>query len=260
MNVRRRLAVTTVLSAGALVLAACGGGSSPHAETPRTEMSPKDALQAAVADLASTSYAVELTSPGDGSHETGTVDPRKRTGTLNASAQSNGVDTSLDAVMMSPDVWVKLDLGPDNERLGIVSKAWMKLDTAKVAHPAALPFDLTDFSDALDLGGLLAGVDAHRDGAGSFTGTIDLTRATGVSAPDPAAVAKAGDKARTVPFQAAVDQQGRLIRIKIDGASINPDLAMEISFSDYGMAAAVTRPNDNEVVPTPDAVYQLLAS
>ena len=254
MNLRRRLAVTAALIAGALALAACGSAAK-HTEQQRSAMSPKEALAAAIADLSTTSYAVELTSPGDDSREVGVVDPRTHTGSLNATASSG----TLDAVMMSPDVWVRLDLGAANAQLGIKSESWMKIDTTKVAHPKALPFDLSDFSDALDLGGLLAGVTAERTDANSFTGTIDLTRATGVSAPDPDVVAKAGDKAKSVPFHATVDDQGRLTRIKIDGGSINPDLAMEISFSDYGAAPGVTRPNDNEIVPTPDAVYQLLA-
>ena len=257
MHLRRSLAVTALLAAGSLALAGCGSHAADS--KPRTEMSPKDALTAAVADLSETSYAVELTSPGDDSREVGTVDPRTRTGTLNASSLTAGVDTKLDAVMMSPDVWVKLDLGPANEQLGIQSKSWMKLDTSKVADPRALPFDLGDFSDALDLSKLLTGVNAQRADANSFKGTIDLTRATGVSAPDPQAVAKAGDKAKSVPFQAVVDDQGRLTRIKVDGASVSSDLEMEISFSDYGTAAPVSRPNDSEIVPTPDAVYQLLA-
>ncbi len=253
MNLRRRLAVTAALAAGALALVACG--PAKHTEQQRSSMSPKDALAAAIADLSTTSYAVELTSPGDDSREVGVVDPRTHTGTLNATASSG----TLDAVMMSPDVWVRLDLGAANAQLGIKSESWMKIDTSKVSHPKALPFDLSDFSDALDLGGLLAGVTANRTDANSFIGTIDLTRATGVSAPDPDVVAKAGAKARSVPFHATVDDLGRLTRIKIDGGSINPDLAMEIAFSDYGAAPGVTRPNDNEIVPTPDAVYQLLA-
>jgi len=37
-------------------------------------MSSKDALAAAIADLSTTSYAVELTSPGNDSREVGVVD------------------------------------------------------------------------------------------------------------------------------------------------------------------------------------------
>jgi hypothetical protein len=257
MNARPRIAVTTALAVGTLALAGCGSHST--GSRPRTAMSPKDALMAAVEDLAETSYAVELTSPGDDAREVGTVDPRTPTGTLSASAVAGGVDTSLDAVMISPDVWVRLDLGAANQQLGIRSKSWMKIDPRKVPDPKALPFDLTDFSDALDLTKLLAGVSAHRTDAHTLAGTIDLTQATGVSAPDAAAVSRAGDKARSVPFRATVDDQGRLTRLAVDGATISPDLAMEISFSDYGTAAAVTRPDDSEVVPTPDAVYQVLA-
>ncbi len=256
MLVRRRLALTMIATAA---LAVAGCASNSHALPSRTEMSPKDALMAAVADLGQISYAVEVTESADDRREAGTVDPRKRTGTINTSGLADGMPASIDAVLVSPDIWIKVDLGAAaNQQYGIPPKSWMKVDASKISKGKALPFDLANLGDALDLGGLLAGVTAHRSDTHTLTGTIDLTRATGVSAPDPAAVARAGDRARAVPFQATVDDQGRLTRITVDGGSADPNLAVRISFSDYGTSADVSRPNDNEIAPTPDSVYQLL--
>lgn len=222
-------------------------------------MSASDAIEAAIGDLARSSYAVEISSPTGAERESGTIDPATHTGTLSASGRMQGVPVEMDALLVSPDIWVRLDLGDMSDQYGITRQSWMKLDSRKVSGDQALPFDLGDFNDALDMKKLLAGMDAKRVDPSHFSGTIDLTRASGVTAPNASDIAHAGDKAQRVPVAVAVDQQGRLTEVEIDGGSISPDLAVDIRFSDYGMAARVTRPDDNQVVPTPATVYQLLS-
>ena len=254
----RRVAALAAVAITSLAVTACKS-SSDSANQPRTEMSAADAVEAAIGDLGTSSYAVEITSPTGTERESGTIDPATRTGTLSAGGSVQGVPVELDALLVSPDIWVKMDLGEMSDQYGIKSQSWMKLDSRKVSGDQALPFDLGDFGDALDMKKLLAGMDAERVDANNFSGTIDLTRASGVTAPNASDIAHAGDKAQRVPVSVAVDQQGRLIEVKIDGGSISPDLAVDIRFSDYGMPARVTRPDDNQVVPTPATVYQLLS-
>jgi hypothetical protein len=258
---RRRIAtvgLATIFAVTAtLGVTACGPKTSA-APPPRSELSATEAINAAVGDLAQISYAVEITTTSGTDRESGMVNPTTRSGTLTASSTVQGVPVEVDAVLVSPDMWVKVDLGAMNRQLGIARQDWMKLDAGKVASEV-LPIDIHNFNDALDMKLLLAGVDANRSDASHFTGSIDLTRASGVTAPDASEVARAGERARRVPFSASIDQEGRLLEVTIDGGSISPDLALNIRFSDYGTAARVTRPDDNQIVPTPAAVYRILA-
>jgi hypothetical protein len=240
----------------ALTLGGCGSKADDSGK-PRSQMSPASALDAAIDDLGRSTYAVEITSNGAG-RESGVIDPTAGVGTLNSTAVQ-GVPARMDAVMVRPDIWVKLDLGDRNRDYGIRRKAWMKLDAAKAANTVRLPFDQVDFSDALNMKRLLAGVDAKRADPQRLTGVIDLTRSSGVTAPDPSDVAGAGAVARHVPVTITLDEQGRLVEVNIGGDAVGPRLSVDIRFSDYGMSARVTRPNDDQVVPTPDSVYQLLS-
>lgn len=257
MNGRRIAALATVAIAS-VALAACGSKSSGNSNQSRTEISPAAAINAAIADLATSSYAVEI-NPAGQQRESVTINPAARSGTLTANSEMRGIPASVDAVVVSPDIWVKLDLGSRNDEYGIPRSSWMKLDASKVSGDQSLPIDLGDFGDALDIKKLLAGLNAKRSDANHFTGVIDLTRASGVSAPSASDIASAGDKAQNIPVTVAVDQQGRLTEVNIDGGAINPSLAVDIRFSDYGTSAHVTRPDDNQVAPTPPTVYQFLS-
>jgi hypothetical protein len=92
----------------------------------------------------------------------------------------------------------------------------------------------------------------------TYTGTIDLTKATGGIAPDADVLRNVGDKAKSVPFTAKLDDQGRLTDLKIDGGSIDPQLAFKVAVTGYGTATNATTPDASQVVEAPDSVLKIL--
>jgi hypothetical protein len=92
----------------------------------------------------------------------------------------------------------------------------------------------------------------------TYTGTVDLTKATGDIAPDATVLRNIGDRAKAVPFTAKLDDQGRMTYLKIDGGSVDPQLAFEVAVTGYGTATAVTEPDASQVVEAPDSVLKIL--
>jgi len=81
---------------------------------------------------------------------------------------------------------------------------------------------------------------------------------TGDFAPDSDALKNAGDKAKSIPFTATLDDQGRLTDLNVNGSSIDPALGIEITVSDYGSATGISKPDSSQVVEAPDSVLQFL--
>ena len=91
-----------------------------------------------------------------------------------------------------------------------------------------------------------------------LTGTVDLTAATGVSAPDAGDLQSSGDAAKTVPFAAALDGQGRLVKLSINADAFNPNLSQSYSFSNYGSPTTIQAPPAAQVSPAPATMYSFL--
>jgi hypothetical protein len=83
---------------------------------------------------------------------------------------------------------------------------------------------------------------------------VDLTQSTGLSAPDASVLPLLGDAARAVPFQAILDEQGRILSLLIGLDATGKPLST-ITISDYGTSVAVTKPVPTEVIKAPASVY-----
>jgi hypothetical protein len=253
----RRLAIAAVaVFASAGLLAGCGaksGTTAAASASPSPTLAPKDALLAAARPLATSSY--QFTIKSDKANGSGAVDALNAVAKLNASAEQDGISAKLEVIRIKTDLWAKVDFGALNAAAGIQPDKYAHIDLSKLQNPD-LPFDLK--GDPLDVAGLLAGVnDVKTTDGKTYTGTVDLTKMTGVTAPDPDAIQKAGDKAKSVPFTATVDDKGRLNDFKVDGASIDPALALEISFSNFESAANVSAPDDADVIEAPASVLKI---
>jgi hypothetical protein len=90
------------------------------------------------------------------------------------------------------------------------------------------------------------------------TGTVDLTKATGINMPAASDLSTAGAAAKTTPFTVVLDDQGRIVDLKIDADSFDKTLTTEIGFSDFGSARPVTAPAASDVVPAPASLYAVL--
>jgi hypothetical protein len=264
----RRLAAAGIvlLVPAALVLGGCGSSSKGSttgggtkagaaASPSPSPLAPKDALAASVKQLTATTYDMNITSQemtGNGS-----ADPAGKKAAISASGTVEGMKIKMDIVAIGTDSWVKLDFGTElNQQLQIKSTNWYHLDLAKLGSKSSMPLDPST-GDSLDMAGVMAGiVTAERVDAQHYRGTMDLTSMTGVAAPGADELKKAGDKAKSVPFTATVDAQGRLTELKVDASSIDPTLSMTVTFSNYGSATPVQKPAGT-IVEAPQSVYDM---
>jgi hypothetical protein len=256
------------LGMGALVTVALGIGAcgpSTHATAPGPTASPspspltaKGALTASVTMLNTTSYNVKVT--GDGVTGSGAVNAPTSGAFLNLVMPiGSGTNLKMNTLAVDGKVYLKMDAGIANSGMHLRPKTWLLVDPAKLGKDVSLPLDTADPTDPLDIDGLNQGVtSAVRTDATHITGTIDLTQVGGVAAPDPSDVTKAGAKAKTVPFAATLDAQGRLLTFTINGAKIAKSLQLSIVFSHYGAASAVTAPAAASVSPATASTYALL--
>lgn len=259
----RRLAVggLAVLASTTLALAGCtatsstgGGGASASAPAPSpTPAPPKDALLASVKPLTTTTYKYTISSGGLSGQ--GACDPVSKKITLSMGGTQSGLTVKMDFVLIGSDMWAKLDFGGKNSVLSIPTK-WMHLDQTKMGKAATLGFDPSAV-DPTETSGIFTGlVDAQRVDATHYTATFDLTKASGVDADT---LKKLGDKAKSVPGTVTVDEQGRITSLNVDLSSVDPNLSIKNTFSDYGSPVSVSAPPAADTVEAPDAVYKIFS-
>jgi hypothetical protein len=105
----------------------------------------------------------------------------------------------------------------------------------------------------------------RQTGPGTFAGTLDLHEAS-AKAPNNAVrneMNKLIDEAANptaVPFTAAVDAQGRLVRLQYDiPAKSNAGLVVaRLSLSAFGNKIAVAKPSASDTEDASDTLYQML--
>ena len=228
-------------------------GSTPSA-SPSPSVAPKDALLASTKSLATASY--KFTINEGGLTGTGSADGANSKIHAAISGQEQNVSVKMDMIVVKTDLYLKMDFGALNSTIGIQPDKYLHMDGTKLAANSTLPLGTS--KEPVDTAGLLAGlVDVKTTDGRSYSGTVDLTKATGDNAPAADLLQKAGDKAKSVPFTATLDDHGRLTDLKLDASSIDPQLAFEATFSDFGKASGVTAPDDSEVVEAPDSVLKL---
>jgi len=256
---RRVVAILAALLVGA-GLAGCTG--SPPPVTPTASAGPHlpsaaDALTLALALVKGMSCDLTVTQPGQDSIATGSVSYGTQSAMITSKSRAGNAVISIEAVQVGPKVWAKIDLGPSNARLGLNPKKWYLVDQAKLTGARKKLLDVTNY-DVLDITGLMMSTNGLvRKDSTHIAGTVDLTRSTGVSAPTPSDLEKAGPGAAKVPFTATVDDQGRLIDLIIQADAVDRDLTNEYAFSNIGTPGPVAAPAAADVAPTPAAVYQI---
>jgi hypothetical protein len=222
------------------------GSAAPAAASPADVTD----LTAAIAPLKTTSHDVVMTTHD--SRLKGSVDPARHAASLVATAG----DLELDEVVDNGQVWLKMDLGAStNSQLGISKDQWMKLDPGKLNTDNNLPIRVNG-SDPIDMPGIVAGVTSvTRVDPTHLKGVVDLTKVTGHNTPDPDEVKQAGDAAKAAAYTVATDTDGRITSFRVDTRSFDPALSVDIGYSRYGAASAITDPSTS--VPAPDGVYSV---
>lgn len=235
----------SALAAATFALTGCGDNTQPgdSTTTPPTTSAPqtsaKEAFSSAASKLSDESYKTEMTMDGlVNMKSTGQIDPVGKKANLSSDVNAGGVEIKMSILSVNNEVWLKMGGAP-----GMPDK-WMHAAADKVKAGSSL--DVTrDGSASLDS----AVVEVERDGANGFKGTIDTSKYDGI--PDDV-VKQLGDKAKTVPFTATVDAEGRLSTFVIDMSLLVPGMGkMTTKYSDFGAPVTVTPPAAADVVEMP---------
>jgi hypothetical protein len=140
---------------------------------------------------------------------------------------------------------------------------WTRLDLKKVI-PARRKA-LEEFSDPARAKDMFAGIaSAEQIADNRFRGTFDLTKVA-----DPAASrlvdedyfrSLGPDKVASVPFEATLDPQGRLLgfRLTLPANAGKPEQPAEISYSGHGFKPDLTGPFEGKITPAPASVYEII--
>lgn len=251
-----RRKIFLAVTASALLVTGCEGAIDA-AKPPPT---PTEKLQDAVPDGSEGNFRYTMKQlDGDAKGE---VNPKEKRMTYTAAFkdESLGFSMTMAIIVVDQQAWTKVTFGDTEGITGLpkLPPKWLELDTSKVKDPEDVRYTHPDPTGAVVLFDHI--VDATETSQGAFTGTVDLTGAAEVEVVDAAGLTALGEKAKAVPFQAAVDASGRLTSLALDvpGAGEQAAFRWEATFSDYGSAPAVKEPPAAQTMPAPPETYELL--
>ncbi|SCG42002.1 hypothetical protein [Micromonospora halophytica] len=177
---------------------------------------------------------------------------------------SSDLMMKLDLIHYRPDSWVKLELGgssansvPGVQKLNLGK--YQHLDQNRIKGNKALGFDF----EKIDPAGsevLTQGItEVRQTGEGSYAGTLDVSKAAEAGSVDQSVITALGQQAKSVPFTAKLDPQGRLSEmvVRIPAAGRNAAQEIKVTYSDYGNATAARKPPADQVVEAPQEFYHL---
>ncbi|GAA4692283.1 hypothetical protein [Phytohabitans rumicis] len=262
---KRRIALT--LAASVLL---AGGCAEKAAQTPATTpsatpsaappASAKDKLLAAAPDESSERF--RFTQKVAGTTGTGVVDVagKRLHYTTEYKDPSVGFTMTMAFLVIDQEAWVKITFSNTQSVRGLpkLPKAWLHVDRSKVPDLKNLTSDDLDPGSAAALFGSI--VDVTESTAGSYAGTLDLTKTAEAEVVEPDALTELGDKAKALPFRATVDSAGRLTAVSFDVPALGkePAFTYETKYSDYGTAPAVEEPPADQVQEAPAEAYEFL--
>ncbi|MGN9774286.1 hypothetical protein ACTMS0_00680 [Micromonospora sp. H33] len=278
MTVRRLSAGLVAAALFAPGLAACNADGTPQAgssATPTTTASgsapatgvPGDAKQALLDSTREISNGnFRFTMSGGGSTAEGQVHEPSQSAQMKVvlGKPTDDLSMTLDLIHIKPDSWVKLDLGgrtassvPGVQKLNLGK--YQHLDQTRIQGNRNLGFDF-DQVDPAGSAVLTQGVtEVRKTGEGAYAGTLDVSKAADAGSVDPAVITALGPQARTVPFTAKLDPQGRLSELVLQIPAAGQSAAQEIriTYSDYGSATPAQQPPAGQVVEAPAEFYNL---
>jgi hypothetical protein len=244
-----------------LLLALVGGCGKSDTKEPVAAPSktPKQIVLDAGQQSIKGSYS--MTDSYDGMKSSGTFDPaaKKFHGVLEAPIPDADVTLHMEMLGIDPDIWVKTSFPNASAdvlaQLPSIPASWMRVDKSKVTKDAADDMYKFEASDATDATVFLAQlITVEQASTGSFSGTLDATKATDQATIDDDTMKTLGESAKTLPFTATVDDKGRLtaFTLKVPGVT-SP---YEVTFNDFGTPMTEAAPAD--AVDAPEAEYELL--
>ncbi|MGW5557251.1 hypothetical protein ACWER9_08525 [Micromonospora sp. NPDC003944] len=240
--------VAVAVAAGVWALVATGdepGAGRPVASAGPTD--PAGVLKAAAGKVDEQTYKLTLSS-GGASGGDGTVvlwDPGAKRGLETTSLKVPSGEVKIERLTTGPDVYVRVS-APDRRVPVWDGKTWWHVG-APGSPPTNKGLDNTRLA-----GTVSAATAVRQTGAREYAGTLDLRQSAAVLGEGVGGVL--GDRAGAVPFTAAVDEQGRLVRYRIELASKQSEVAqLDLTYSDFGLSVSADPPAADVVGEDPPA-------
>ncbi|MEH1031460.1 hypothetical protein Q3V37_29300 [Micromonospora profundi] len=237
-----------------------GGGADTTAPASASQVNALDSFAGAIQKLDEETFKVSRKTGPDGLEISGVVDPTAKKVSMKWISPIGDQGMTVDFVQLGSAVYVKLAGAVQLHsftRLPALPNKWMHIDAANVDEGST-------FSDMVD--GDLAGVndlikavtDVERNGQLGFTGTFDITKSPGTQGD---LFRRYGEKAKAVPFNAKVDDQGRLTYIFINLSAIDSAFMNGITatYSDFGLPVTIEGPATDQTVEAPAEVVKAFA-
>ncbi|MEU4550768.1 hypothetical protein EV382_6146 [Micromonospora violae] len=238
-----------VAAVGAGVWALVAAADEPDPGRPAASASPTDpvgVLKAAAAKADEQPYKLTVGTGGvDGDATVLLWDPTAKRGVETTSLKVRTGVVKIERLTTGPDVYVRVT-APDRRVPVWDGKTWWHV--GKPGAPAAKQgLDNTRLASTL---GAPAGV--RQTAEREYAGTLDLRQSGAVLGSGFGSVL--GERAGAVPFTATVDEQGRLVRYRIELASEQSQTAqLDLTYSDFGLSVSADRPAADLVGEDPPA-------
>ncbi len=265
MRIFKSLTVAMVAT-GVLLAAGCGSGddsgskkdggaastqsSAPTAAESAAAAAATTDLNAAVQELTKTSYKYSMKA-GDASG-TGTMDPVAKQSSMTITV----AEFKTEVLIVDPDLFARISGLP---LTGVDAKKWLRIDRTKIKSFAALGIrDVNDPTGVNTLAKTIATI--QKTGDRSYKGTLDLSKGSDAFGLDEAAVRQLAERSRAIPFEATVNDAGKLAtwKMTIPAYGAEKETPFELAYSEHGGKFPVTKPAAGETANPPQLVYDML--
>jgi hypothetical protein len=258
----RRLAAAgfSLLAALALGATGCGTESAQSGQwvPAPTPANAKESLAQAAKRTAGTSAKVDI-QEGPTMALVGLLDGSGKRARFTLTSTDEELPMKADLLLLGTDLYLKTDaLAP----IGIDPVKWTHFDLKRAPSGSVFTFTVDDFDPAHTVQLLNAAGTVQRVGDRGYKGTIDLTKVPDASSLSEQQLTALGAKAKSVPFRATVDSQGRLVTLDIDlpAAGSEPAQKVTTAYTDFGTPVEVTKPGADEVTEAQEGAYTVLGS
>ncbi|MTK01338.1 hypothetical protein FF096_04715 [Micromonospora sp. CP22] len=244
-------------------LVACNnssGDSSSTASDAGVPSDPKAALVASTKGLEEGNFTFSI--EADSMSGKGTVHKPSKSAQMTMTVGGDDFTMDFDLIQIQPDTWVKVDLGDlfaGIPGMDAFKDKYQHLDAAKAKGAKNLDI-FKDGTDPTDAKGMFDGlVDVEKTGEGTYRGTFDLTKVEDSVAADQDLLKELGDQAKSVPFTAKLDAEGRIneLVLSIPAAGEAKAQDVKITYGDYGSATEAQKPPADQVIEANEQTYEM---
>jgi hypothetical protein len=264
----RVLTAAVALAVSVLLTAGCTGGDNKKRPQPPAGVGPTGAtasassaaaaatvdLQKAVEELTKTSYRYTIKA-GD-ANGSGSVDQTAKQRSMTMTVAAEGEDFKTEVLILDTETYVRISGLPV---AGLDGKKWLRIDLTKIKSFTALGIrDIDDPTGVKTLSRTIATIE--KTGERSYKGTLDLSKGSAAFGLDEAAVRQLGEKAKAIPFEATVNDKGKVAtwKMTVPPHGSEKEVTYELAFTNHGEKFPLTKPAAATVTSAPDAVYQML--